>query len=322
MTTPANAPQPSVRAPLLFVHAHPDDETLTTGITMARYARAGHPVHVLTCTLGEEGEVIPPDLVHLDVHHDDALGPHRREELRGAMAVLGVTHEVLGEDGNRMSVYRDSGMAGLDQPPGPDTFVRADPEVAAAMVADVVRRVRPVAVVTYDEHGGYRHPDHVQTHRVTCAAIASLPPDQRPLLYAVLTPRSWAREDRRWLAQNLPAHSSWTLPDPEGDYPPSVVADDRVTHEVVAPDLVPVQAQALRSHATQVTVDGQTYALSNDIAARLSGREGFALMDPATGRLLVPLVAPGGGDPAIAGAHAPSGAPAPRATDLTEGNPW
>jgi N-acetyl-1-D-myo-inositol-2-amino-2-deoxy-alpha-D-glucopyranoside deacetylase len=305
VTTPA----PEPHAALLLVHAHPDDEMLTTGVTMARHVRDGHRVHVLTCTLGEEGEVIPAELQHLDSQHDDALGPHRREELRAAMDALGVTHEVLGEDpdAGRLSVYRDSGMAGVDLPPRPDTFVRADLEVAAAMVADVVRRVRPAAVVTYDEHGGYLHPDHVQTHRVTCAAVASLPAGERPLLYAVLTPASWAREDREWLRAQ-PPREGWTLPDPDGDYPPSVVDDRVVTHEVVEPDLVGAQAGALRHHVTQVTVaaDGRTFALSNDIAARLSGREGFALLDPLTGR---PAAAPPGADPAG------------RRTDLLEATP-
>ena len=303
-------PAPDTQAALLLVHAHPDDETLTTGITMARHVRDGHRVHVLTCTLGEEGEVVPADLQHLDAQHDDALGPHRREELRGAMAALGVTHEVLGEDpaAGRLSVYRDSGMAGVDLAPRADTFVRADVDVAAAMVAAVLRRVRPVAVVTYDQHGGYLHPDHVQTHRVTCAAVASLPAEERPALYAVLTPASWARADREWLRAHPPAEG-WTLPDPEGEYPPSVVDDAVVTHEVVEPGLVEAQAAALRHHVTQVTVgeDGRTFALSNDIAARLSGREGFALLDPETGRPAAP--AP------------PGDTPDRRHTDLLEATP-
>lgn len=276
-------------ATLLLVHAHPDDETLTSGLTMAHAVRDGHRVHVLTCTLGEEGEVIPPDLQHLDAAHDDALGPYRLGELRAAMATLGVDHEVLGADPDHgvLSRYRDSGMAGTPSAAHPDAFVNADVEQAAGLVRDVIRRVRPDVVVTYDEHGGYLHPDHIQTHRVTCAAVASLPPADRPRLYAVLLPQSWAREDREWLAAHPPAERSWTLPDPDGDYPPSVVADHLVTHQVVGPELVPVQAAALREHATQVTVapSGDTYALSNDIAARLSGREGFALLDPATGRL-------------------------------------
>ncbi|WP_270887499.1 N-acetyl-1-D-myo-inositol-2-amino-2-deoxy-alpha-D-glucopyranoside deacetylase [Pedococcus sp. 5OH_020] len=275
-------------APVLFVHAHPDDETLTAGITMAHYVRAGRPVHVLTCTLGEEGEVIPAELRHLDSDHDDALGPYRREELRRAMGSLGVAHEILGEDpaSGRLSVYRDSGMAGPPRPPRADAFVHASLPKAAQQVAEVIRRVRPGAVVTYDEHGGYGHPDHIQTHRVTCAAVATFPPPERPPLYAVLVPRSWAREDRLWLRQHVSAEYGWTLPDPDGDYPPGVVEDGQVTHEVCAPGLVPVQAEALRHHATQVTVRGEVYALSNDVAARLSGREGFALLDPQSGALL------------------------------------
>jgi N-acetyl-1-D-myo-inositol-2-amino-2-deoxy-alpha-D-glucopyranoside deacetylase len=273
---------------MLFVHAHPDDETLTTGLALAHHARLGVPTHVLTCTLGEEGEVIPPELEHLDAAHEDSLGPHRREELRSAMAVLGVTHEVLGEDDSagRPSRYRDSGMAGTPSAANPAAFVNADLDEAAAMVREVVRRRRPAAIVTYDREGGYRHPDHIQTHRVTCAAVAALPAAERPTLYAVLTPRSWAREDREWLATH-PTTPGWSLPDPDGDYPPSVVEDGLVTHELIVPVLVPVQAEALRRHRTQVTVarDGLTYALSNDIAARLPGREGFAALDPTTGAL-------------------------------------
>lgn len=281
MTVPAQ--------PLLFVHAHPDDETLTAGLTMAHYVRAGHPVHVLTCTLGEEGEVIPPGLLHLDAAHEDALGPHRLAELRAAMETLGVTHEVLGEDAETgaLSRYRDSGMAGTPSAANPLAFVNADLGEAADLVAGVVRRVGPAVVVTYDEQGGYGHPDHIQTHRVTCAALRALPEDERPPLYAVLTPASWAREDREWLAEHPPVGTGWSLPDPDGEYPPSVVADALVTHEVVDPALVPVQADALRHHVTQVTVadTGDVYALSNDIAARIPGREGFALLDPVTGRL-------------------------------------
>jgi N-acetyl-1-D-myo-inositol-2-amino-2-deoxy-alpha-D-glucopyranoside deacetylase len=279
--------------PVLFVHAHPDDETLATGVALAHHARAGG-AHVLTCTLGEEGEVIPPELAHLDAAHDDALGPYRLGELRAAMQVLGVTHEVLGADpaAGRLSRWRDSGMAGTPSAGNPDAFCNADVAEVARLVAEVVRRVGPSAVVTYDRHGGYRHPDHVQTHRVTCAAVASLPEGSRPPLYAVLTPASWAREDRAWLASH-PTGPGWTLPDPDGEYPPSVVDDGLVTHRLVAPELRELQAEALRHHRTQVTVapDGLSYALSNDIAARLPGREGYALVDPATGLLAGPAEA-------------------------------
>ena len=278
------------RSPLLFVHAHPDDETLTTGLTMAHYVRAGHPVHVLTCTLGEEGEVIPPDLLHLDAAHDDALGPYRAEELARAMAALGTTWEVLGSDPARgvLSRYRDSGMAGTPSAANPAAFVNADLAEAAALVAEVLRRTRPAVVVTYDAQGGYGHPDHIQTHRVTCAAVASLPAHEQPALYAVLTPRSWAREDREWLAAHPELTGEWSVPAVDGDYPPSVVADPLVTHAVQDPEALPVQREALSQHVTQVTVRGDVYALSNDIAARLAGREGFARLDPATGEVAAP----------------------------------
>lgn len=275
---------------LLFVHAHPDDESLATGVALAHHARQGHEVHVLTCTLGEEGEVIPAELAHLASDRDDTLGPWRREELRRAMAALGVRHRVLGEDPDRgvLSRWRDSGMAGTPTAANPAAFVNADVDEVAALVACVVTELRPSVVVTYDEHGGYGHPDHIQTHRVTCAAVASLPAAERPALYAVLTPRSWALEDRGWLAEHVPASAGWQVPAPGDAFPPSVVDDVVVTHEVIDPDAVPAQEAALRAHRTQVSVGERCYALSNDIAARLSGREGFANLDPETGALVPP----------------------------------
>jgi N-acetyl-1-D-myo-inositol-2-amino-2-deoxy-alpha-D-glucopyranoside deacetylase len=275
---------------LLFVHAHPDDESLATGVALAHHVRLGHEVHVLTCTLGEEGEVIPAELAHLASDRDDTLGPWRREELRRAMAALGVQHRVLGEDPARgvLSRWRDSGMAGTPTAAHPAAFGGADVDEAAALVASVVTGLRPSVVVTYDEHGGYGHPDHIQAHRVTCAAVASLPEPERPTLYAVLTPRSWALEDRAWLAEHVPASAGWRVPAPGDPFPPSVVDDGAVTHEVIDPGAVPAQEDALRAHRTQVSVGERCYALSNDIAARLSGREGFALLDPETGALVPP----------------------------------
>jgi len=283
---------------LLFVHAHPDDETLATGLTMAAHVRRGHEVHLLTCTLGEEGEIIPPELAHLAADRDDSLGPWRAEELRRAMAVLGAHHRVLGEDpaAGVRSRYRDSGMAGTPSADHPRAFVRADPAEAAGMVAAVITEVSPDVVVTYDRHGGYGHPDHIQTHRVTLAALAGLagrPAGDRPgsppvpTAYCILTPARWALEDRLWLAAHVDRQASprMGLPDPAEEYPPSVVPEDVVTHEVVDPGSVPLQARALREHRTQVSVYDGYYALSNHVAARLPGREGFARIDPASGEL-------------------------------------
>lgn len=271
---------------ILLVHAHPDDESLATGVTIAHHVARGDEVTVLTCTLGEMGEVIPAELAHLDADHDDALGPYRREELRRAMAAIGAHHRVLGEGRDRLSRYRDSGMAGTPSAQDPRCLVQADVDEAAALVRDIVVEVAPDLVVTYDEHGGYGHPDHIQTHRLVRAAVAGLPAGARPVVLATVTPVSWAEEDRRWLAEHGPADPSWTLP--EGPYPPSVVPDEAVAYEVVDDGAVAAQVAALDEHRTQVTVVGDQYALSNDIAARLAGREAFAELDLETGALVPP----------------------------------
>jgi len=282
-------------ARLLFVHAHPDDETLTTGLTMASYARH-HEVHLLTCTLGEEGEVIPAALAHLAADHDDALGLWRRQELRAAMSVLGVAHSVLGEDLHQgvVSRYRDSGMAGTASAERPDAFANADHDEAVAMVTAHIRAVRPDVVVTYDEQGGYGHPDHIQTHRLTMSALRSLAAETEaggvavPVAFCILTAASWASQDRLWLRDNVVSDSPHrVVMPPDAPYPPSVVPDKAVTHVVKEPTLVETQSRALAHYASQVIVYRGYYTLSNHIAARLSGREGFAQFDPVTG-LLVP----------------------------------
>lgn len=273
----------------LFVHAHPDDETLATGVALATLARAGHDVHVLTATLGEEGEVIPPRLRHLASDADDALGPYRRGELRAAMAHLGVHEHVLGEDGAARtgSVYRDSGMA--DTPANADarSWLGADEEAGTAAIGAELRRVRPDVIVTYDEHGGYLHPDHVTTHRRTRAAVAALPPPARPALYVVLIPADEAAADRAWLPEHVdPAHGL-SLRAADEPYPPSVVDPGLITHRLAGgPDDLRARDAALREHETQVSVFDGYYALSNDIAARLSRSEWFARIDPDTGALL------------------------------------
>lgn len=281
-------------ARLLFVHAHPDDETLANGIAIAHHVRAGDEVHVLTATLGEEGEVIPADLAHLELpagqdRPDDVADPLadvRRGELACAMKTLGVASTHLLPGG-----WRDSGMAGSSASRHPRAFAAAPVDVVGAAVAGVVRELRPDAVVTYDRHGGYGHPDHIQVHRGVVAAIGSLPAAERPRLFATLIPRSWAQEDRQLCLESYIEGCS-TL-GPYDPYPPSVVPDAQVTHSVVDPACIGIQADALRCHRTQVTVhDGDYYTLSNDIVAVLSGREGFAEIDPRTGE---PIPADGAG---------------------------
>lgn len=241
---------------LLFVHAHPDDETLWNGVTIAHHAAAGDEVHVLTCTLGEEGEVIPPDLAHLG---PDELAEVRRGELSGALSTLGATGHLLG--------FRDSGMAGSPAAEDPRALVNnllAATEAAAAVVADL----DPDVVVTYEQYGGYGHPDHIATHQLTMAAAAGRP------VWQTVVPRSWAEQDREWLSGRSFAHG---VVAPPADEPllPSVVEDHTVNRRVVDEAAGGVRARALGSHRTQVTVHDGYYALSNNVAARLTAREAF-----------------------------------------------
>ncbi|MEW1953833.1 N-acetyl-1-D-myo-inositol-2-amino-2-deoxy-alpha-D-glucopyranoside deacetylase [Terrabacter sp. NPDC080008] len=290
---------------LLFVHAHPDDETLTCGITMAHHVARGDEVHVLTCTLGEEGEVIPPGLAHLEGDPDDPLGPYRHGELGRALSRLGVTGHVLGADPGegRLSRFRDSGMAGSAAAARPEAFAAADLDLLGTLVADVVRELQPDVVVTYDEHGGYRHPDHVQAHRATRRALQLLADPELPRrTYEILTPLGWAREDRAWLqaaetalldttswwgeqelGTDSPAAPSLRVPATDDAFPPSVVDDDLVSHVVIDDAARAAKNDALRAHATQVIVASEdVHALSNLVAARTTAREGFRQVEPRT----------------------------------------
>ena len=159
---------PAAARRIVFVHAHPDDETLDTGATMARYAADGAHVTLVTCTLGEEGEVLVPALAHLAAGEADQLGGYRIGERAAALAELGVTDaRWLGGAGR----WRDSGMMGLPQNDRPRAFWRAPAAETVPELVAILREVRPQVLVTYDERGGYGHPDHIQAHRVAMAAV-------------------------------------------------------------------------------------------------------------------------------------------------------
>lgn len=273
---------------LLFVHAHPDDETLATGVTLAQRAIDGADVHVLTCTLGDEGEVIPIDLSHHLSSMDDTLGTLRRVELRSAMEALGVVEHVLGEDvrGPGRAAYRDSGMAGTATTADPRALSAADLDEVAGAVLEQISTLRPDVVVTYDPDGGYRHPDHVRVHDATCAAVAQLSPDDRPALWAVVVRRSRAVADRAWLADNIPPDGRLSAPTADDDFPAAVVDDDVIAWEVTGtPEALARRDAALEAHRTQVRLGDGWYALSNDIAARLTATESYVPLDPETGAL-------------------------------------
>ncbi len=155
--------------------------------------------------------------------------------------------------------------------------------VAADAVRAVLEAVRPDVVLTYDAGGGYGHPDHVRTHEATRTAVADLG-DSAPALLGALTPLSWAAQDREWLAAHVPTDEGWVVPGEGNPYAASVVPDGVVTRAVVDPAAERVRTRALREHGTQVVVGRGWYALSNRYVFRLSGREGYARLDPVSGR--------------------------------------
>lgn len=285
VSTPTTAPKTaSADRRLLLVHAHPDDETINNGATMARYVAEGAHVTLVTCTSGEEGEVLVPELAHLAADADDALGPHRQVELAAAMAVLGVTdHRFLGGAGR----YRDSGMMGTPANDRPECFWRADLTEAATLLAAIVREVRPQVVVTYDEFGGYGHPDHIQAHRVATygcvlAGVESYRDDLGPAWVPAKT--YWTANPRSYVAdgiERMKAAGSDFFGVESVDDLPFVVPDSAVSAAVDGSGFVERKLAAMRAHATQIAVDGPFFALSNDIGLEAWSQEFYRL---ASGR--------------------------------------
>jgi N-acetyl-1-D-myo-inositol-2-amino-2-deoxy-alpha-D-glucopyranoside deacetylase len=266
---------------LMLVHAHPDDETITTGVTMAKYRSEGVAVTLLTCTLGEEGEVLVPELEHLGAAHDDQLGAHREKELAAAMAVLGVTdHRLLGGAGR----YRDSGMMGLPTNDRPDAFWRADLLEASAQVCEVVREVRPHVLVTYDHNGAYGHPDHIQAHRVAMygAVLAAAPVFRPELGPAWDVPKIyWTAVPRSMLARGLEQAATMGRTALFGvvsaDELPFATDDELVTSHVEGLAFEPLKMAALREHRSQVDPDGPFFEMAEVMGPDAFGREFFSL---------------------------------------------
>jgi N-acetyl-1-D-myo-inositol-2-amino-2-deoxy-alpha-D-glucopyranoside deacetylase len=269
---------------LLFVHAHPDDETICNGVTLARYAAQGAEVTVLTCTLGEEGEVIGDTWAHLAVDHADQLGGYRIGELTAALRALGVNGpRYLGGAG----WWRDSGMAGP-----PDTsatgqrrrtrFVDADEAVAVGQLVDVIVELRPHVVVTYDPNGGYGHPDHIQTHRITTAAVAAAADVWRvPKFYWVVFATTAFRSAMEALDPG-DVEADWIIPTPDMSFG---FDESLITTMIDAPDQLPAKVAAMSAHATQMTVGptGRTFALSNKLALPVLGHEHYVLVQGDAG---------------------------------------
>ena len=259
---------------LLLVHAHPDDETINNGVTMAMYAAAGFGVTLVTCTRGEEGEVLVPELTHLASSQEDKLGAHREMELRDAMNVLGVKdHRFLGAP---KKIWRDSGMMGSESNHRKDNFWNADVEEAAESLLSIILEIKPHVMITYDENGGYGHPDHIQAHRVAMRAAE------------VARSKGWEIQKIYWntipisiIEQGIEAMkdtgNQFFGVDKAEDFP-FAQPDHLVTTVIDGEEFVSKKMDAMRAHPTQISVDGPFFALSDNLGFKVWGLEFYRLV--------------------------------------------
>lgn len=262
---------------VLMIHAHPDDECLSTGGTLARYSAEGIRTVLVIATQGEEGEIVVPEL---DTPENYArLKDIRAEELACSVQALGI-HELV------QLGYRDSGMDGTAANQHPDCFHQADKTAATARIVELVRRHRPQVLVSYDERGGYGHPDHIACHQVTVAAF-----------HAASDPRQFPEAGPAWAPQKLyytafprnALYRAWQimrerglatpLDDPEFDVSRFTVEDTRVTTTVPIRDYLPRKRAAIDCHTTQIRKDGPFLTMPDDIMQDLLGYEHFILIE-------------------------------------------
>jgi LmbE family N-acetylglucosaminyl deacetylase len=259
---------------LLAVHAHPDDETITTGGTLARYSAEGVRTVVVTCTQGELGWVFEPSLVGQDV------GTLRDHELETACSTLGVSRLV------RLGYY-DSGMAGAAENARPGAFAGADLDEAAARLVKVLDEERPRVMLAYDETGGYGHPDHVKAHQVAVAAFETAGTARPEKLYFVRFPLTWSREFVRGLREaGIDAPGSAPAGADAGpDLHEIGVPDALVTTAIDVRRYVPTKLAALACHRSQLPPDHFLRRMPPELAQRLWAYEYFSRECNPTARL-------------------------------------
>ena len=259
---------------LLLVHAHPDDETINNGITMAKYVSEGAQVTLVTCTRGEEGEVLVPSLANLASTADDKLGEHRVIELTNAMAELGISDfRFLGEPNKK---WRDSGMMGTPPNERADVFWQADLDEAANYLVKIILETKPQVMITYDEIGGYGHPDHIKAHQVAMrgAELAAEAGWSISKIYWNTMPRSVIQNG----IDKMKEVGSDFFGAESADDLPFAKSDEFVTSLVSAPELVDKKMAAMKAHETQISVDGPFFALSNNLGLSVWGDEYYTLV--------------------------------------------
>ena len=268
---------------LMAVFAHPDDESFGCGGTLARYGAEPEVRVVLVCaTRGEAGEISDPKLAT-----PERLGEARERELRCACGLLGI-------DALYFLDYRDSGMAGTPENQHPRALAMADSDEVVGKIVACIRRERPDVVVTFDESGGYGHPDHVAVHYHTEAAFAAaadptrypeqieagLEPYQAKKLYYTAIPRRFFRAVAAKMQEmGLAEHPRVKrfLAEPFG------LPDEACTTDICVEDFWDVKRTALQCHATQLKPDGLFAALPPEIMRELQAWECFQLVDSTVG---------------------------------------
>ena len=257
----------------MLVHAHPDDESIATGATMAHYAGSGAQVTLVTCTLGEEGEIHVPGLAQLAASEADQLGGYRINELKAACAALGVTdHRFLGGAGR----YRDSGMMGLPTNEHPRAFWQADVGEAAGHLVKIMRETRPQVLITYDENGFYGHPDHIQAHRVAmrAAELAGAQGFGPAKIYWTAMPKSVMEAGLTAFGES--SDNPFADLDDVEDFPFGT-PDDQIAARIDATDHHAAKEAAMRAHATQIPETSWLYAIAGNFGSEFMGVEFYTL---------------------------------------------
>ena len=259
---------------LLAVHAHPDDECITTGGLLARYGADGVYTVVVTCTGGEAGEISDPALAT-----PETLPAVRQAELEQACRLLGVRESVL-------LGYRDSGMMGTEENLAPDCFWQANMEEATGRLVALVRRLRPEVSVTYNERGDYGHPDHITAHRIARAAYLASPDPARypdtespPWQPLKLYYSAWPRSRFRAMARRLAEAGIHDLAEGDESAEQIAVPDETISTAIDVSAYVAVKERALLAHRTQMGPDSFFFRLPEDFRHDLWSVEHFCLAE-------------------------------------------
>jgi mycothiol S-conjugate amidase len=261
----------------MHVHAHPDDESSKGAATTAKYVAEGVDVHVVTCTGGERGSILNPKMDRPDVLAN--ISEIRRQEMERARDILGVTQDWLG--------FVDSGWPEGDPlPPLPEgCFGLVDVEAGAQALVRLIRSFRPHVLTTYDEKGGYPHPDHIQCHNVSVAAFdAAGDPGRYPDAGEPWQPlklyyhHSFNRQRMQAIHDAMLEHG---LESPYAerlaDWKPNPEHDARITTRVPCADWFGVRDQALLAHATQIDPDGHWFAVPRELQQKVWPTEDYEL---------------------------------------------